>query len=82
VNKVIIISIVMSTFFDNHFYFHVTCIDIGVSSPAQLDKAMKDTIGCSGTGTFKKYYYIILYLLHSIHHFICILILFPSSSFS
>jgi hypothetical protein len=82
-NKVIIINIAMSKFFNNYFYSHFTCVDIGVSTPAQLGKAMKEGIGrWSRTGTFRKYYYIILYLLHSIHHFIYILILFPSSTFS
>jgi hypothetical protein len=82
-NKVIVINIVMSTFFNNYFHFHFTCVGIGVSTPAQLDEAMKHCIGdANGTGTFRKYYYIILYLLHSIHHFIYILILFPSSTFS
>jgi hypothetical protein len=68
--------------FNNYFHFHFTCADIGVSTPAQLDDAMKRCIGWSGTGTFRKYYYIILYLLQSVHHFTYILILFPSSTFS
>jgi hypothetical protein len=69
--------------FNNYFYFNLACVDIGVSTPAQLDEAMKGCIGLtSGTGIFRKYYYIILYLIHSIHHFIYIFILFPSSPFS
>jgi hypothetical protein len=69
-------------FYNNYFYFHFACVGIGVSTPAQLDKAKKDCIGVwSGTGIFRKYYYIILYLLPSIHHFIYILILFLPQHF-
>jgi hypothetical protein len=81
-NKVIIINIAMSKFFKNYFYFHFTCVVIGVSTPAQLAKAMKNLIGWDETGAFRKYYCIILYILHSVHHFIYILIFFLSPTFS
>jgi hypothetical protein len=54
-NKVIVINIIKSTFFDKFFCFHFTCVVIGVSTPLQLDEAMKNCIGWdSGTGTFRK----------------------------
>jgi hypothetical protein len=80
--KWLLLTLLGVHFFNNYFYFHLSCVVIGVSTPPQLDEAMRCPIGSTGTGTFIEYYYVKLYLLYSIHRFIYILILFPSSTFS
>jgi hypothetical protein len=67
--KLLLLTLLWVHFFNNYFYFHFTCVGIGVLTPAQLDGAMGSCIGKSGSGTFRKYYYIILYLFNSIHYF-------------
>jgi hypothetical protein len=41
--------------------FFFSCVDIGISTPAQLDEASKSRLGyCNGTGLFANYFYIVL----------------------
>jgi hypothetical protein len=74
------INIVTSTFsiIISFFILHFFCVDIGVSTPAQLDEAMQTTVeNNEGLGTVRNYYYVILYLFTSFYyHFINILIPF------